>query len=81
MIIGEHNRENDLTVNVLKGKQLTNMRAAGSDDTIKLSPPVVMNLEEAIAYIKEDEQVEVTPQSIRLRKMFLDPNARKRGAK
>ena len=81
MIVGEHNRENDLEVNVLKGKQLTNMRAAGSDETIRLSPPIVMTLEEAIAYIKDDERVEVTPQSIRLRKSMLDPNERKRASK
>ena len=81
MIIGEHNRENDLEVNALKGKQLTNMRAAGSDDTVKLSPPIIMRLEEAIAYIKDDERVEVTPKSIRLRKAALNPNERKRGGK
>ncbi|TDG95601.1 translational GTPase TypA [Cardinium endosymbiont of Culicoides punctatus] len=81
MIVGEHNRDNDLEVNILKGKQLTNMRASSSDETIRLSPPIVMTLEEAIAYIKDDERVEVTPQSIRLRKVFLDPNERKRAAK
>jgi GTP-binding protein len=81
MIIGEHNRDNDLEVNVLKGKQLTNMRASSSDEAIRLSPPIVMTLEEAIAYIKDDERVEVTPQSIRLRKAILDPNARKRASK
>jgi len=81
MIVGEHNRENDLEVNVLKGKQLTNMRAAGSDETIRLSPPVVMTLEEAISYIKDDERVEVTPKSIRLRKAILDPNERKKSSK
>ena len=81
MIIGEHNRENDLEVNALKGKQLTNMRAAGSDDTVKLSPPIIMSLEEAISYIKDDERVEVTPKSIRLRKAALNPNERKKGGK
>ncbi|WP_339044625.1 translational GTPase TypA [Cardinium endosymbiont of Tipula unca] len=81
MIIGEHNRDNDLEVNILKGKQLTNMRASSSDEAIRLSPPIVMTLEEAIAYIKDDERVEVTPQSIRLRKAFLDPNERKRASK
>ncbi|AWN81865.1 translational GTPase TypA [Candidatus Cardinium hertigii] len=78
MIVGEHNRNNDLEVNVLKGKQLTNMRAATADAAIRLSPPVVMKLEEAIAYIQDDERVEVTPQSIRLRKAILDPSKRKR---
>lgn len=81
MIVGEHNRDNDLEVNLLKGKQLTNMRASSSDESIRLSPPVVMTLEEAITYIKDDERVEVTPQSIRLRKAILDPNQRKRAAK
>ncbi len=81
MIVGEHNRDNDLEVNLLKGKQLTNMRAASSDEAIRLSPPIVMTLEEAIAYIKDDERVEVTPQSIRLRKAILDPNERKRASK
>ncbi|MGI2298790.1 translational GTPase TypA [Candidatus Cardinium hertigii] len=81
MIVGEHNRDNDLEVNLLKGKQLTNMRASSSDESIRLSPPVAMTLEEAITYIKDDERVEVTPQSIRLRKAILDPNQRKRAAK
>ncbi len=78
MIIGEHTRDNDLEVNVLKGKQLTNIRAAGKDEAVKLTPPIRMTLEKAIAYIGEDELVEVTPQNIRLRKKHLDPNARKR---
>ena len=81
MIVGEHSRDNDLEVNVLKGKQLTNMRAASSDETIRLSPPIKMTLEEAIAYIKDDERVEVTPQSIRLRKTILDSNERKKAIK
>lgn len=81
MIVGEHNRDNDLEVNILKGKQLTNMRAAGSDEAIRLTQPVIMTLEEAIAYIKDDERVEVTPRSIRLRKAILDANERKRAAK
>lgn len=81
MIVGEHNRDNDLEVNLLKGKQLTNMRASSSEESIRLSPPVVMTLEAAITYIKDDERVEVTPQSIRLRKAILDPNQRKRTAK
>ncbi len=81
MIIGEHTRENDLEVNVIKGKQLTNIRAAGKDEAVKLTPPIRMTLEKAIAYIGDDELVEVTPKSIRLRKRELDPNARKRSAK
>ncbi|HUX78304.1 MAG TPA: translational GTPase TypA [Alphaproteobacteria bacterium] len=78
MIIGEHTRDNDLEVNPLKAKQLTNIRAAGKDEAIRLTPPRIMTLEQAIAYIEEDELVEVTPQSLRLRKSLLDPNARKR---
>ena len=81
MIIGEHSRDNDLEVNPLKGKQLTNIRAAGKDDAVKLTPPVRFGLEEAIAYIDDDELVEVTPESIRLRKRFLDPHERKRQAR
>lgn len=81
MIVGEHNRDNDLEVNLLKGKQLTNMRAPSSDESIRLSPPVVMTLEEAITFIKDDERVEVTPKSIRLRKAILNPDERKRAAK
>lgn len=80
MIVGEHTRDNDLEVNVLKAKQLTNMRASGKDDAIKLPPPRAMSLEEALAYIQEDELVEITPSSIRLRKRYLDPNARKKMA-
>ncbi|MDP2699187.1 translational GTPase TypA [Thalassospira sp.] len=78
MIIGEHNRNNDLEVNILKGKKLTNVRASGKDDAITLTPPRRMSLEEALAYIQNDELVEVTPQSIRIRKLHLDPNVRKR---
>lgn len=78
MIIGENSRDNDLEVNPLKAKQLTNVRAAGKDETIRLTPPRLMNLEQALAYIQDDERVEVTPKSIRLRKAFLDPNDRKR---
>ncbi|ROT47556.1 translational GTPase TypA [Candidatus Cardinium hertigii] len=81
MIVGEHNRDNDLEVNLLKGKQLTNMRASSADESIRLSPPIVMKLEEAIAYIKDDERVEVTPKSIRLRKAILNPSERKRATK
>jgi GTP-binding protein len=81
MIIGEHSRENDLEVNPLKGKKLTNVRAAGKDDAVTLTPPVRMSLEEAIAYIDDDELVEVTPKAIRLRKRHLDPHERKRQAR
>ena len=68
-IIGEHSRDNDLAVNPAKGKQLTNMRASGSDENVILTPPTQMSLEECITYINDDELVEVTPKSIRLRKM------------
>jgi GTP-binding protein len=76
MIIGENSRENDLNVNVTKEKKLTNMRASGSDDAIQLIPPKILNLEQAIEFIKEDELVEVTPRSVRLRKKFLEANKR-----
>jgi GTP-binding protein len=78
MIIGEHTRGNDLEVNVLKGKKLTNVRASGSDEAVRLTPPIRMTLEKALAYIQDDELVEVTPENIRLRKVYLDPNDRKR---
>ncbi|WP_444666311.1 translational GTPase TypA [Cereibacter changlensis] len=78
MIIGEHNRENDLEVNPLKGKQLTNVRASGTDEAVRLTTPVRLSLEQAIAYIDDDELVEVTPKNIRMRKRYLDPHERKR---
>ncbi|AJE46918.1 translational GTPase TypA [Celeribacter indicus] len=81
MIIGEHSRDNDLEVNPLKGKKLTNVRASGTDDAVRLTTPTTLSLEEAIAYINDDELVEVTPESIRLRKRYLDPHERKRHAK
>lgn len=81
MIIGEHNRDNDLEVNPLKAKQLSNVRASGKDEAIRLTPPLILTLEQAIAYIQDDERVEVTPKSIRLRKAILDPNGRKRASK
>jgi len=81
MIVGEHSRGNDLDVNPLKAKQLTNFRAAGKDDAVDLTPPVRMTLEKAIAYIDDDELVEVTPRSIRLRKALLDANERRKAAK
>ncbi|GLS19790.1 GTP-binding protein [Labrys miyagiensis] len=78
MIVGEHTRENDLEVNVLKGKKLTNVRASGKDEAVRLTPPIKMTLEKSIAWIQDDELLEVTPKSIRLRKVYLDPNERKR---
>ncbi|WP_375550233.1 MULTISPECIES: translational GTPase TypA [Rhodophyticola] len=81
MIIGEHSRDNDLEVNPLKGKKLTNVRASGTDDAVRLTTPITMSLEQAIAYIDDDELVEVTPNAIRLRKRFLDPHERKRQAR
>jgi len=81
MIIGEHSRENDLEVNPLKGKQLTNVRASGTDEAVRLTTPITLTLEQAIAYIDDDELVEVTPNAIRLRKRYLDPHERKRHAK
>jgi GTP-binding protein len=78
MIVGEHSRGNDLVVNVLKGKKLTNIRAAGKDDNVLLTPPLRMTLEKALAYIADDELVEVTPKSIRLRKRLLDENERRK---
>jgi len=81
MIIGEHSRPNDLDVNPLKAKQLTNIRAAGKDDAVLLTPPVTLTLEQALAYIADDELVEVTPESIRLRKRHLDAGERRRQAK
>ena len=78
MIVGEHNRDNDLEINVLKGKQLTNVRASGTDKAVTLIPPLKMSLEQMISYIKEDELLEVTPKNLRLRKKYLDPNERKR---
>ena len=77
-VVGEHVHENDLVVNVTKAKQLTNMRASGADDKARIIPPVVFSLEEALEYIKEDEYVEVTPKSMRMRKVILDHLARKR---
>ncbi len=78
MIVGEHSRDNDLEINVLKGKQLTNVRASGTDEAVRLTPPKKMSLEEMISYIQSDELLEVTPDSLRLRKRELDPNERKK---
>lgn len=80
-VVGEHVHDNDLVVNVTKSKQLTNMRAAGSDDKARIVPPIIFSLEEALEYIKEDEYVEITPKSMRMRKILLDHNARKRAGK
>ena len=81
MIVGEHNRPNDLEINILKGKQLTNVRASGTDEAVKLVTPRKMSLEQMMAYINEDEVLEVTPENLRLRKQFLDPHARKKASK
>jgi GTP-binding protein len=78
MIVGEHTRDNDLEVNVLKGKKLTNVRASGKDEAVRLTPPIRMTLEKALAWIQDDELLEVTPTNIRLRKRYLDPTERKR---
>jgi GTP-binding protein len=79
-VIGEHSRGNDLVVNILKGKKLTNMRASGSDDNVKIQPKKTFSLEEALEYIQKDEYLEVTPKNIRMRKIYLDENERKRMA-
>ncbi|HEY5210035.1 MAG TPA: translational GTPase TypA [Stellaceae bacterium] len=81
MLIGAHSRGNDLDVNPIKGKQLTNIRTTSKDEAVRLTPPIQMSLEQAIAYIDDDELVEVTPKSIRLRKRLLDPNDRKRASR
>ncbi|MFD2248150.1 translational GTPase TypA [Pontibacter ruber] len=80
-VIGEHNRQNDITVNIQKGKKLTNMRASGSDDNVKIAPAKQFSLEEAMEYIQKDEYLEVTPKSIRMRKIYLDENERNRMSK
>jgi GTP-binding protein len=81
MIIGENAKPDDLEVNPMKSKQLTNFRSTGKDDAIRLTPPKVMTLEQAIAYIDDDEMVEVTPKNIRIRKALLDPNERKKAGR
>ena len=81
MIVGEHTRDNDLEINVLKGKQLNNIRTTSKDEAVRLTPPIRMTLEKALAYIEDDELVEITPKSIRLRKRLLDANDRKRAEK
>lgn len=77
MIIGEHSRDTDLDVNPVRSKELTNVRAASKDENVRLSPPRLMTLEEAIGYVASDELIEVTPKAIRLRKKYLDVNKRK----
>ena len=81
MIVGEHNRPNDLEINILKGKQLTNVRASGTDEAVKLVTPRKMSLEQMMSYINDDEVLEVTPENLRLRKQYLDPHARKKASK
>ena len=81
MVIGENSRSDDLIVNPLKAKQLTNTRTTSKDEAVRLTPPRPLTLEQAIAYIEDDELVEVTPESIRLRKRYLDPNERKKHAR
>ena len=78
MIVGEHTRDNDLVVNIIQGKKLTNVRASGKDENTILTPPLRLTLERAMSYIQDDELVEVTPKAIRLRKRWLDPNERKK---
>ena len=81
MVVGEHNRESDLEINVLKGKKLTNVRASGSDEAVVLVPPRIMSLEDMMSYINDDELMEVTPESLRLRKKFLCPHERKKASR
>ena len=80
-VVGENAKEGDMVVNVTKSKKLTNMRASGADDKAKLIPPIVMSLEESLEYIKEDEYLEITPNHLRIRKILLDENERKRATK
>ena len=80
-VVGEHIHENDLVINVTKNKQLTNMRASGSDEKARIIPATILSLEEALEYIKEDEYVEVTPKSMRMRKILLDHLERKRAGR
>merc|ERR1712098_430750 len=81
MVIGIHSRDNDLTVNALKGKQLTNVRTSGTDEAQTLVPPIRMSLEQALEFIDDDELVEVTPESFRIRKNLLSENDRKRASR
>jgi GTP-binding protein len=81
MVIGIHSRDNDLIVNPIKGKQLTNVRASGTDEAVRLVPPIQLTLESAVEFIEDDELVEITPKSIRIRKRFLLEHERKRASK
>ncbi|MEG1364084.1 MAG: translational GTPase TypA, partial [Cetobacterium sp.] len=81
MIVGEHNRENDLVVNVCKTKKLTNMRASGSDDAVKLATPRRLTLEQALDYITDEELVEITPTNVRIRKKYLKDSDRRKNSK
>ncbi|MFT7098936.1 MAG: GTP-binding protein [Rickettsiales bacterium] len=81
MIIGQNSKTGDMEINILRGKQLTNVRASGTDEAIRLTPPKELTLEDMITYVDDDELVEVTPKSLRLRKRFLDANDRKRASK
>ena len=81
MVIGIHSRDNDLVVNPIKGKQLTNVRSSGTDEAVRLVPPIQMNLEYAVEFIAEDELVEITPKNIRIRKRFLKEHERKRASR
>ena len=81
MVIGIHSRDNDLVVNPIKGKQLTNVRASGKDEAVNLTPPIPLSLEYAVEFIDDDELVEITPQSIRIRKRFLLEHERKRASR
>jgi GTP-binding protein len=81
MVIGIHSRDNDLVVNPIKGKQLTNVRASGTDEAVRLVPPVQLTLESAVEFIEDDELVEITPKSIRIRKRYLLEHERKRASK
>jgi GTP-binding protein len=81
MVIGIHSRDNDLVVNPIKGKQLTNIRASGTDEAVTLTPPIQLTLESAVEFIADDELVEITPKTIRIRKRFLQEHERKRAAR
>ena len=81
MVVGIHSRDNDLVVNPIKGKQLTNVRASGTDEAVRLTPPIQVTLESAIEFIADDELVEITPKSIRIRKRFLQEQDRKRASR
>ena len=81
MIVGIHSRDNDLIVNAVRAKQLTNFRVSGKEDAIKITPPIILTLEYAVEFIADDELVEITPKSVRVRKRFLTENERKRASR